>query len=48
MAAAAQRLRTGHIARPNEKGAGKGEAAPNAKVDVAAQSLADLADKLGA
>ncbi|HTH33911.1 MAG TPA: haloacid dehalogenase type II [Xanthobacteraceae bacterium] len=47
-AAAAQRLRTGHIARPDEKGAGKGEAAPTAKVDIAAQSLEDLADQLGA
>ena len=48
MAAAAQRLRTGHVARPNEKGTGKGEAAPSAKVDIAAQSLEDLADQLGA
>ena len=48
MAAAAQRLRTGHIARPNEKGPGKGEAAPTAKVDIAANSLEDLADQLGA
>ena len=48
MAAAAQGLRTGHIARPDEKGAGKGEAAPSAKVDVAARSLEDLADQLGA
>jgi len=48
MAAAAQGLRTGHVARPNEKGAGKGEAAPGAKVDIAAQSLEDLADQLGA
>ena len=48
MAAAAQGLRTGHIARPNEKGAGKGEVAPSAKVDVAARSLEDLADQLGA
>jgi len=47
LAAAAQGLRTGHIARPNEKGAGKGEAAPSAKVDIAAQSLEDLAAQLG-
>jgi 2-haloacid dehalogenase len=47
-AAAAQGLRTGHIARPNEKGPGRGEAAPSQKVDVAAKSLEDLADQLGA
>ena len=48
LAAAAQGLRTGHVARPNEKGAGKGEAAPSAKVDIAAASLEDLAGRLGA
>lgn len=46
-AAAAQRLRTGHIARPNEKGPGRGEAAPTAEVDIAARSLEDLAGQLG-
>jgi 2-haloacid dehalogenase len=41
-------LRTGHIARPNEHGPGKGEPAPKVPVDVAASSLEDLARKLGA
>ena len=45
-AAAACGLRTAHIARPNEKGPGKGEAAPSAPVDVAASSLEDLAARL--
>ena len=47
-AAAALGLRTGHIARPNEHGPGKGEAAPNVPVDVASTSLVDLAARLGA
>jgi len=47
MAAAALSLRTGHIARPNEHGPGRGEAAPTRPVDVAAKSLEDLADQLG-
>ena len=46
-AAAALGLRTGHIARPNEHGPGKGEAAPKEPVDIAAASLEDLAAKLG-
>jgi 2-haloacid dehalogenase len=41
-------LRTAHIARPNERGPGNGEAAPEAPVDIAAASLEDLAAKLGA
>lgn len=41
-------LRTAHIARPNEHGPGKGEAAPKVSVDVAAFDLQDLARKLGA
>ena len=41
-------LRTGHIARPNEHGPGKGEPVPKVAVDVAATSLDDLAAKLGA
>ena len=45
--AAACGLRTAHIARPNEKGPGRGEAAPSAPVDVAAGSLVELADRLG-
>ena len=40
--------RTGHIARPNEKGPGKGEAKPSIPVDVAAPSIEGLADALGA
>jgi 2-haloacid dehalogenase len=45
-AAAASGLRTAHIARPNERGPGRGEVAPTGPVDIAAQSLEDLADKL--
>jgi 2-haloacid dehalogenase len=41
-------LRTGHVARPNEHGPGRGEAAPSAPVDIAAKNLLDLAEKLGA
>jgi 2-haloacid dehalogenase len=48
MAAARLGLRTAHIARPNEHGPGRGEAAPAEPVDIAARSLADLAEKLGA
>ena len=40
-------LRTGHIARPNEHGPGKGETAPKVGVDVAASSLEDLARQFG-
>jgi len=40
-------LRTGHIARPNEHGPGKGETAPSVPVDVAGANLEDLAGKLG-
>ena len=47
MAAAALGLRTGHIARPNEHGPGRGETAPGEKVDYAAKSLEDLAGQLG-
>jgi 2-haloacid dehalogenase len=48
MAAARLGLRTAHIARPDEHGSGRGEAAPKQPVDVAARSLEDLAEKLGA
>jgi 2-haloacid dehalogenase len=48
LAAAKCGLRTGHIARPDEKGPGTGEAAPKAPIDIAAKSLEDLAGKLGA
>lgn len=47
MAAAKLGLRTGHIARPNEHGPGRGEAAPREPVDIAASGLEDFADKLG-
>jgi 2-haloacid dehalogenase len=47
MAAAALGLRTGHIARPNEHGPGRGEKGPKEPVDVAGESLEDLAGKLG-
>jgi 2-haloacid dehalogenase len=47
-AAAACGLRMAHVARPDEKGPGRGEAAPSVSVDFAAQNLLDLADQLGA
>ena len=46
-AAAAQGLRTAHLARPNEHGPGRGETAPSVPVDYAVKSLVDLAEKLG-
>jgi 2-haloacid dehalogenase len=46
-AAARNGLRTGHIARPNEHGPGRGETAPSVPVDVAGANLEDLAEKLG-
>jgi 2-haloacid dehalogenase len=46
-AAAACGLRTAHVARPNEKGPGRGESVPSVSVDVAAASLEDLASRLG-
>jgi 2-haloacid dehalogenase len=46
-AAAACGLRTAHIARPNEKGIGRGETAPTVPVDIAARDLVDLATQLG-
>jgi 2-haloacid dehalogenase len=48
IAAAKCGLRTAHIARPNERGPGTGEAAPKAPVDFAAKNLEDLAAQLGA
>jgi 2-haloacid dehalogenase len=45
--AAKNGLRTGHIARPNEHGPGKGEPKPTVPVDVAGVNLVDLASKLG-
>jgi 2-haloacid dehalogenase len=47
MAAAAVGLRTAHVARPNEKGPGLGEAKPSHPVDITAKSLEDLATQLG-
>jgi 2-haloacid dehalogenase len=46
-AAAALGLRTAHVARPNEHGPGRGEAAPTISVDFAVKSLEELAAKLG-
>jgi 2-haloacid dehalogenase len=46
-AAAATGLGTAHIARPDERGPGKGEAAPTVPVDVAANGLDHLAERLG-
>jgi len=47
-AAAALGMRTAHVARPNEKGADRGEAAPTVPVDFGVKSLEELAGKLGA
>lgn len=47
-AAARAGLRTAHVARPDEKGPGRGEHAPSVPVDIAARDLLDLADRLGA
>ena len=47
LAAAAEcGLRTAHVARPNERGPGKGEAAPKVPVDYTAISVQDLAAQL--
>jgi 2-haloacid dehalogenase len=48
LAAAKCGLRTAHVARPDERGPGRGEAAPSAPVDIAARDLEDLAAKLKA
>jgi len=45
-AAAAVGLKTGHVARPNEHGPGRGEARPSVPVDIAAADIAALADRL--
>jgi 2-haloacid dehalogenase len=47
-AAAALGLRTAHVARPNEHGPGRGEAAPSVPVDFAVKGVEELAAKLGA
>ena len=44
--AAANGLRTGHVARPGESGPGTGESAPRVPVDFAAQNMEDLATQL--
>ena len=46
-AAAQCGLRTAHIARPDEYGPGTGETEPLVAVDFAAESLTDLATRLG-
>jgi 2-haloacid dehalogenase len=47
-AAAAQGLRTAHVARPGEYGSARpGESEPKVPVDIAAKSFEDLAEKLG-
>ena len=46
-AAAATGLRTAHVARPNEHGPGRGEAAPTIGVDFAVKSVEELAATLG-
>jgi 2-haloacid dehalogenase len=46
-AAAAAGLRTAFIARPDEHGPGKGESEATVPVDVSAQGLIDLAERLG-
>lgn len=46
VAAAALGLRTAFVARPDEFGAGRGEARPGARMDVAVASLTELADRL--
>ena len=46
-AAAAAGLGTIFIARPNERGPGKGESIAGTAVDISVQSLTELADRLG-
>jgi 2-haloacid dehalogenase len=46
-AATALGLRTAHVARPNEHGPGRGEAAPTISVDFAVKSVEELATELG-
>ena len=45
--AAACGLRTAHVARPNEHGAGRGEKGPGKPTDLAVSGLPELADLLG-
>jgi len=46
-AAAANGLRTAHVARPDEYGPATGESSPTVPVDFAAQDMNDLATQLG-
>jgi len=46
-AAAVLGLRSAHVARPNEHGPGRGEAAPKIATDLAVKSVEELAAKLG-
>ena len=46
VAAAALGLRTAFVARPDEFGAGRGEARPGASVDVSVSTITELADRL--
>ena len=46
-AAAHAGLRTAFIARPDERGKGRGESRASVPVDVTATGLGDLADQLG-
>lgn len=48
IAACACGLKTGHVARPDEYGPGRGEKAPKLEVDAAGGNLEDLAARLGA
>ena len=48
LAAAANGLRTAHVARPDEYGPATGETGPTVAVDMGAGDLEDLAAKLGA
>ena len=45
-AAGALGFKTGHVARPNEHGPGRGESEPKVQVDIAAADLGALADVL--
>jgi 2-haloacid dehalogenase len=47
-AAAATGLRTAHVAKVDEYGPGTGEPGPTVPVDVAAKTMVELAEKLGA
>jgi 2-haloacid dehalogenase len=48
LAASATGMKSGFIARIDEHGPGRGEAAPDVEVDLYVASLTDLAHRLGA